>query len=271
MTTLPVLPNARAMGTRITGWCLLALLLASPASAGSILLASDAQTGILYRLDPKTASATPAGDLGVTHIAGLAYDPGTGVLYGIRSTPPRSLYTIDLADGAATVVGPTGVSTMHSLAFDVSTGRLFGSDGLFLYEVDPTTGAATSIGMPSYSGIGGLAFHPTTHVLYGCANYTGQGGGIFTIDTSTGAHTRIAVTQALTGLAFDPKTSELFAVHNGGGSDPGGLYTVDVVAGDVQLIADPDGPVNLLGLEFIAEGNISVDRSSWAATKSLYR
>jgi hypothetical protein len=53
-------------------------------------------------------------------LAGLAYDPTSGIMYlaeGPPGTPSASsLYTVDINTGAATLIGPMGVNSISGLA-----------------------------------------------------------------------------------------------------------------------------------------------------------
>jgi len=73
-------------------------------------------------LDPTTGASIPIGPTGVGPIAGLAYDTGPGIMYGIAGGPgPATLYTISLVTGIAL---PVGVTTMQAGSLQ------FGPDGL---------------------------------------------------------------------------------------------------------------------------------------------
>lgn len=105
----------------------------------------------LQTFNPVTGVSTLIGATGVGPVAGLAYDKGTGTMYGIAGGPgPANFYTINLATGAATVVGSTGIQA-GSLEFGPD-GRLYaggtgtGVYGGKLYVINPATGAATLVG-----------------------------------------------------------------------------------------------------------------------------
>jgi hypothetical protein len=119
----------------------------------------------LRTLDPSTGSSTLIGATGVGPLSGLAYDSGTGTLYGIGGGPgPANLYTVSLGTGVATLVGSTGMQA-GSLEFGDGN-RLFaggtGPNTGELWEVNPATGAGTLIGPTGFAvGVTGLAFRPT--------------------------------------------------------------------------------------------------------------
>jgi hypothetical protein len=188
-------------------------------------------------------------------MAGLAYNAIRGILYG-TTTASNILYTIDAQTGAATPIGPLGASLMHGLAFDHASGDLFGAfgDGAppSLYRIDPASGQASLVGpLGEFDGnhVSGMTFHPQTNVLYG--SLSGPvigGGGIVTINTTTGAATRVATLDTnLAGLAFHPFTGELYGVNNQGQDR---LYRIDV-AGESLTLIGPTGLENNLGLEFV--------------------
>jgi len=116
----------------------------------------------LMILDPETGAVTMIGPTGQGPIPGLAWDPLTGLMYGI--TGGASLYgtsklvTIDMVSGLATVVGDTGVYT-GSLAFGPD-GVLYAGgnnrDGGNLYAIDTVDGQATLVGPTGFANVTGL-------------------------------------------------------------------------------------------------------------------
>jgi hypothetical protein len=116
-------------------------------------------TGQLWSLDPDagtsrlvTAGLDPSLD-------GLAFQPGTGALFGISQTT-YVLYVIDPSNGAVTEIGHTGIQSgvsLAGLAF-APDGGLFLAAGGGLYTLDPTSGAATSVGATGFGNVSGLTF-----------------------------------------------------------------------------------------------------------------
>jgi hypothetical protein len=93
-----------------------------------------------------------AGYPNLSDIDDIAFDPNTGVLYGIanRSSDDDRLVTINLTTGALTDVGPFNVGEVEGLSFDLH-GNLWATasaatptEANQLYSVDKATGAATS-------------------------------------------------------------------------------------------------------------------------------
>ncbi len=108
-------------------------------------------TSMLWTLDVNTGIATPVGNINNDVIANIAFDPTTGVLYGLGRNS-SVLYTINTATGAPTHVG-TATSVYSGLAFSPG-GQLYGTSGTgLLYSIDKATGGSTLIGGP---GIGSL-------------------------------------------------------------------------------------------------------------------
>lgn len=120
----------------------------------------------LVLVDTSSGVLTPVGPTGFGPISGLAFDPKSGVMYGVTAGPfPALLVTIDLMTGAATPIGPTGLDRIGSIEF-ASDGNLYG--GLtsnasqfpdHLVRIDVATGAATVIGDTGFS-ITGLTQPP---------------------------------------------------------------------------------------------------------------
>jgi hypothetical protein len=136
---------------------------------------------MLWTLDVNTGIATLVGGINSDVIANIAFDPATGVLYGLGRNS-SVLYTINTATGTPTQVGAT--SFVHSgLAFS-SGGQLYGTSGTgFLYSIDKATGGSTLIGGP---GIGSLvedaAFTPQGNLYI-----TDFHGRIDQVNPATGA------------------------------------------------------------------------------------
>ena len=239
--------------------------------------------GRLYTVNPTNAAyhlvgKLLAGSLPIS-VTGLAFNPATGVLYGVTDdfSPnfPDSLVTINPANAASTVIGPLGTTTVSDISFS-STAMLYGwvtqvgptNSSTFLVSINLTTGAATQIGSalitpnpnPGVSGAadGGLAFSPGG-VLYAENNIANSGccspypyAIVFeTVDPATGITTPISSTMpfgdsSINSMAFDA-SGTLFAstVDSDGYST---LYTMDPATGTATFIGslppvDPFDPV----------------------------
>lgn len=86
-------------------------------------------------------------------------------------------------------------------------------------------------------------------------------GGLYSVDTVTGAASLITATRRLSSIAFHPETGELFGVENGVRfGDPSRLYKINPTTGDSTLIGIMPGINNALGMEFIvpAPGTMSL-------------
>ncbi len=125
----------------------------------------------LQTLNPYSGAAVPIGLTGVGPISGLAYDAGTGVMYGIDGgSGPANLYTIDLITGVATTVGNTGLKA-GSLEFGPDGNLYAGTTGTTgggsLYRIDPASGAATFVGATGFTAVTGLTRAPTASIAPG--------------------------------------------------------------------------------------------------------
>jgi WD40 repeat protein len=179
-------------------------------------------TSELYKLNPETGAilgnigpiSAPGGPIS---IGDLDFQPGTKVLYGIRSNADRAskggeIYTIDLSTAAATLVGASEpVGSSGGLAFSPDgtlwrTGNIDTLAGInVLVQIDPNSASTidtTMTGMNFYYD--GLAVRPSDGVIFA----TGGGGvhGVHRIDPV--AKTETALTpgpaHSLSDLAFDP-------------------------------------------------------------------
>jgi hypothetical protein len=156
--------------------------------------------GAFYTINTTTGAATRIGLLGVNSPeGGLAFQPGTGVLYGVSSTLTDTLLTIDTATGVAATVGNLGSAgrDVSGLAFSTS-GVLYGvayrdNNPDNLVTINTATGAATTIGAlgtnqgpTASSSVGGLEFDPDNGILY----YS-DSVALYTVNTASGLATLI--------------------------------------------------------------------------------
>jgi len=167
----------------------------------------DVDTMVL--IDPETAVATPIGTLGFGAVKGLTYHPDLHVLLG-SDVVSGLLIRVNPFSGAGSAIGAIGFSDVRALAYDVQHDVLWGSDIATdqLIRIDPTTGAGTAVGSfgPNLDRVEGLAFDYVTGTLYGVNHLANGDGELLTIDTQTGAATRISAygQQGPTALAFIP-------------------------------------------------------------------
>jgi hypothetical protein len=104
---------------------------------------SGASSG-LYRVDPETGAATVQGTRSQQTLADLAFDPVSGVMYGVFSQgyATSRLYTVNLQSGAVAVVGTfSGLPSEHNLvglAID-SSGTIYAHDNIHnvIYKAGP--------------------------------------------------------------------------------------------------------------------------------------
>jgi hypothetical protein len=211
------------------GWILCALgALATGVSAGAQTLygaTAGGNPGELYVLDASTGAMLQ--DVGALSdaagtrysVTGLAYDTGSGKLFGSTGNgygPAAKLITVDPLTALVTEIGsfngpvdPSNTSrsaSMADLSFDPTTGGLYGVGtvgGPQLYSINTTTGAATAVGptgLTSTTG-GGLAFDASGQA-YGTPTATRFG----TYDKTTGAYTNIGAPARPVGGGFAAMT-----------------------------------------------------------------
>jgi hypothetical protein len=190
-------------------------------SASDVLFgATNRTTGVgtstLVRLDPDTGAllstvgtitAGPAGP--AFGVSDLAIQPGTGVLYGIRSNSAGlggRLYTIDKTTAVATLVGNTFQNRGGGLGF-APDGTLYYAEFNQLHTLNPANAAILSTVFISGAAPDGLGIRPSDGTLFS----TQAGGGsqlIHTINPATGAATVLGTTGAggASDLAFRVET-----------------------------------------------------------------
>lgn len=107
----------------------------------------------LYRIDPFTGSATLLGSTGVYGLQSLAFQPGTGVLYGVNLEPGESdkLGKLDTSTGEFTAIGgdlEVGIQTIcfgpNGTLYGLMTGRVYTIDLMTGHLSAVTTGLSTA-------------------------------------------------------------------------------------------------------------------------------
>jgi hypothetical protein len=193
------------------------LVLTSSTSAQGVVLygttAGFPGAGSLFSINVNTGAATLIGPLKNTlgelyGVTGLAFQPGTGVLFGSTSnnspTSPHAIVTINPANGLVTFVGTASPTDALSDITFTPDGRLWGwpeSSVKKLVSVNTSTGTATALG-PGLVTLGGSGLaSDASGTLY----FFGRGDGnplpspFHTLSTSTGAPTQVGT---ITGGSF---------------------------------------------------------------------
>jgi|GEM_PF-3309707 len=193
-------------------------------------------SGQLLTLDPATGSVTPVGPHGSESVVDLAFDPNSGILYGVDgSGADNKLLAFDKTTGMGIAIANLAPDCMGGLAFDPVTDTLYGLDYCAdqLLIIDPDTGLTTVVGVVGTGGTAfSLAFDPNTQTLVS-ANLDTQ--RLIVIDTGTGAGTLLGSPGSLYsfGLAFQTSTGSLYGV--GGGT----LLEIDALTGAATEVGIP--------------------------------
>ncbi len=187
-------------------------------STATTLFVIDSNIDILVRLgsvggspdSPNLGQLTSIGSLGVNTTEAVGFDlsaPGNTAFASLTpvGASTSSLYSINLVTGSATAIGAIGINeVIRDIALVTRVEQIFALTAsntlLGLNSGDPTT--ITSI--RSITGLGGdslvgLDFRPATGELVAL----GRSGGLYILNTSTGAATRVAAASpGLSGNAF---------------------------------------------------------------------
>jgi DNA-binding beta-propeller fold protein YncE len=217
--------------------------LAMQGAYGQVLYAADGQGGIpgnLYIINPATGAVVQTiGPIGFG-VTGLAFHPGTGVLYGTTGAElaPAALIRINTATGAGTLIGNNTNGPIADITFRAD-GTLFGwtEDTDDLVTVNIATGVETVV---SDSGIGtagsGIAFSPGGTLFYAGNN---SNGALRTVNPATGL-TTVAVTMTggppsnrVNALAFNAAGTLYGSVKQSPGDT---LVTINTTTGVVTTI-----------------------------------
>jgi PEP-CTERM motif len=196
---------------------------------------------ILYQISVTSGQVQQTiGDLHTTHVTALAFQPGTGVIFGhISNSPTAQLITIDPVTAAYTVIGDTG----HQVP-DMT----FRSDGtLFAWSktnkptgnidnvitISTTNGQATLIGNSSFiTSQAGLSFAPNGTL------YLKNGNSLYSVDQVTGVPTKVLDligVPLFNALAFD-LNGKPYSVNRTGGQSF--LETFDMSTGIIMQLGE---------------------------------
>ncbi len=181
------------------------------------------------------------GMAGTRHTEAIAFDPGTGILYGADA---NRFGSIDPITGAFSEIGPFGsgngafgvinFSDVDGLSFDPFSGIMYASvrrSGIDkLIQVDLSTGSAvidafgaglTYVPIPAINNlddIDDIAVSSIDGTMYAIMNENGKMSRLITIDKLTGASTDITDldVENVEGLGFHPDGRFLGVLGNGG-------------------------------------------------------
>lgn len=240
-----------------------ALLLSGAVSAQQVLYAatgSNGAAGQLFTVNTATAAVTLVGPIleGVNPICitGLAFQPGSGVLYAVSCgngvTDNRSFFTINRTTGAATRIGASGGLQASDLSFGPG-GVLFAwlQSAKSLATVNLATGVPTPFPTTGVGTTGGGLAINSAGTAY--SSVTGANGTLDTINTTTGVRTAgpaltgAVFTDGINAMAFNGAT--LFAIDtDGGGPANTHLVTINTTTGaitDIGLL-----PINTDAIAF---------------------
>ena len=236
------------------------LLFAAPRGASADVYygatGSNGINGRLYILNPANgAIATNVGALvdaanNVYGLTGLAFQPGSGTLYGSTSnaslTGAGHLVRVNVATGQITDVGSYGTgTTMADITFDPTTGQLYGLNAAGdqgLYRINTATGAATFVGGASADfGGSGLAASLTGTLFATPDGVTAANPTLQTINKATGVRTVVGTLSGATfpvhnALDFN-STGVLYGVEsNRGGPTSTRLVTINTATAVVTVL-----------------------------------
>lgn len=161
---------------------------------------NDPNSDRTFRVDPATGAGAVVGNTNFNwNFRSCDVLRGTGVLYGAQD---NALYTIDTNTGAATLVtnlNSPNLDQLTALAISSSGDAVVSDIGsTSVFRLDLGTGALTFLGNANVGNwFSDLAFD-SAGVLWGVKN----GGGLYTIDTNTGAATFVSGTGSFAGIAF---------------------------------------------------------------------
>jgi hypothetical protein len=227
--------------TYTAAWTLDAVVLPSAMTmkttfASDTVLGSATHTGHVFSC---TVTATDA--LGKTAVAepqGVVVDGRFAFLATQATTAPitGTLQKIDLDTNRITFIGSMTVCyAFGDLAWDSKTQTLFMVDGQNCnndaYTLNTSTGAATFFKNDAIQGLFAAAYDPMTDKGF-VARPSGFGGGLFSIDLTSGTSASLGGTTGLDGLAYDTKRHMLVGMNS-----VGTLFQMDETNGAATQLA----------------------------------
>jgi len=248
--TLSIAPVSAQFGTITNVGATATEMDAITFKSSGVLYGATGGAGSLYTIDPTTGIATlvhafvGASNASLTYgVNGLAFQPGTGILYGTTSpdspSSGDSLVTINPATGQVTVIGPSGTGFPYTNIAFAPNGTLYGwlvasgAANASLATINLTTGAGTSVGSPQPNVIIpyiGLAISHDGTIYVAANGHSGApacggscSGFLWAVSPINGSPAIVArlsggpgVAPAITALAFSP-TGVLYGIEGGGG------------------------------------------------------
>lgn len=173
-----------------------------------------------------------------------------------------------------------GLSSLAGLAPAQTLFGVTGRAGVesLLYTINTTTGATTLVGDTGFTGVGAMAFGTNGTTLYGVAgNANGSSPGHFliTINTITGAGTKVSNNQTGAGNIADIAVRSDGVLFATGGQ--GNLYTISTTTGVATLVGNlPDASegnalaFNAIGTLYLCAGaTLYTVNTTTAATTQL--
>jgi len=204
--------------------------------------------GTLYTVDP--ASGLVLTTIGLLNdvngnnypMAGLKYNPITGILYGATANSlvnPNSLVTVDPATARVTVIGPFG-QVLTDIAIDPTSGIMYGISGFNekFFTINTTTGQAVQIGSTGIGFANGGGFAADgTGALFGISNES-----FYSFNKTSGMATLVGPTNLgnLVKAADFGSSGVFYGLEGGGGIDNTHLRWLDtcnVTTGNCTRIA----------------------------------
>ncbi len=211
----------------------------------------------LVTIDPVTGNATSVGTTGLTAVyeGGLAFDPTTGILYGIQEFTGWGcwMFKFDLTTGGVYLLGQVGGSVLDlsAMAFnsagvchilDTSADKLHHvveSNGNIFYTVPLSIPLGEVVGM---------AFDPVDDTLYVVDGFNGGTRDLYTCDPYTGVLTLVGPTgspDGFSGLTFLCAVAASATFRNdAGGTNPAGYLASAPVLGAIWTASVDNAGMN---------------------------
>ena len=241
-------------------------------------------SSFLKKINPATAATLTTTTMNVKlgSVAGLAFDPDTGIAYVADGNVGGThiLYTLNTANGQATVVGPVGDSVAGLTFLCPPKCRLLGNNGggpatpSNIFDINTGSGAMSGPLSTGVRGLVGIAANPTSGEVYGLTSFGGAPANtLVKINVTTGASTVVGNT-GLTiqegDLAFNPMDGQLYAAwdQSGGTRD---LFKINPSTGAATTVGSLGSSGDFSALAFNSAGTLFVVDTDGNGTSSFLK
>jgi photosystem II stability/assembly factor-like uncharacterized protein len=295
LANLNAIPIGEFDGLQIDG------LTISPSDSVLIGISTNADSSILYKIDPLVGGLLQLVTISVGNIRAIAFSSG-GILFAGQKN--GSLYTIDIGTGVATQIGNPSGKAYSSFTFSPKNEKLYasvmpaiGSNKDGIYNVDITTGTATLLGNTGDGKVTPSIAFNKDGTLYGLKGTGNEVNKLVSINDSIGVGTEIGtlgktglqaiiMSDIVTGIGdkdvsfinsyslsqnfpnpFNPSTVISYQLPVGNDVT---LKVYDILGNEITIIVNEFKPAGKYEVEFSAKGGSTSGGNAYSLPSGVY-